>query len=272
MKQPTCISVFISLPDLSQTCVDVECTGTVLDLKDQISSMTGHAKDSYSLHHEAEELENSMPICECLLDAQTTLTMRPTPKVKAKLWLESNGLKNCRVEVLFMIRNRTPDDEKCSDILTALIHAERLCKKDSGNIAAIYSESITRRYVKCIAVLIENRLLGVDDGVFHMACAAGLPSVVLLLLQHGADPNSRAPSGIPQLHLAVQLNRCEVVRHLLACGADPNLKNPDGDTPLHLSMFFRYPAITSNLLMSGADPTIEDPVGCTPYDRALPER
>jgi ankyrin repeat protein len=70
------------------------------------------------------------------------------------------------------------------------------------------------------------------------------PGSVLLLLEHGSDPNKRDQDGQTPLMLAfeypypvaVRSNTLTVARHVLDYGADPHLRNHEGRTAIQQSM------------------------------------
>ena len=67
----------------------------------------------------------------------------------------------------------------------------------------------------------------------HEAVSHGHAKVAALLLQHGADVNSRAIAhGSTSLHLAVSYGNAECVRVLLANGADITMTDHYMKTPL----------------------------------------
>ncbi|KAH9054885.1 ankyrin repeat-containing domain protein [Lactarius vividus] len=59
-------------------------------------------------------------------------------------------------------------------------------------------------------------------------------NVARLLLEHGMDVNARKKNKATPLHLAVSWGRFEIVRVLLDNGANPNAENEQHETPLHL--------------------------------------
>jgi ankyrin repeat protein len=52
-----------------------------------------------------------------------------------------------------------------------------------------------------------------------------------LLLDHGADPNTRGDGGFTAMHTAAQNGDAELERLLLDRGADPAAATDDGRTP-----------------------------------------
>jgi ankyrin repeat protein len=106
-----------------------------------------------------------------------------------------------------------------------------------------------------------------------MAAHAGHRDLVVLLLDHGANPNA-ARAGFSPLHAAIMRRDDAMVRALLAHGADPNFRvtnwtptrrssrdyhfSPElvGATPFWLAARFGGPAIMRRLLEQGADPWV----------------
>jgi len=67
------------------------------------------------------------------------------------------------------------------------------------------------------------------------AVAAGHLEMVLMLLEHGADPNVREQGGFTPLHAAAQNGDIDMIHILLLHGANPEAKSDDGKTPLDLA-------------------------------------
>ena len=109
-----------------------------------------------------------------------------------------------------------------------------------------------------------------------------------LLLERGANVNSRDKDHETPLLLAVRYESPDLVRFLLKHGADPNLENKDGKTPLHRLLGPRnrddyplftpanhYPAdyvhvVAQSLLERGADVNARDKCHKTPLLLAVP--
>lgn len=87
--------------------------------------------------------------------------------------------------------------------------------------------------------------------------------VAQILLEAGADPNSRHP--FTALHrAAMQGCFAELCRVLLEAGADPNAVGPRGSRPLHLA---KGTEVRRVLLGHGADPDARDDAGRRPFER-----
>jgi ankyrin repeat protein len=61
-------------------------------------------------------------------------------------------------------------------------------------------------------------------------------AMILLLIQHGANPNALDKSGVAPLHRAVRHRSPSAVEALLRNGASVQLKNKSGSTPLRLAV------------------------------------
>jgi len=81
---------------------------------------------------------------------------------------------------------------------------------------------------------------------------AGASPLVGLLVQRGADVNSRTKSGTSPLHTAVLYGRREVAEYLLDKGADVNAKSASGATPLSLAQAANFDRIGKMLRSRGA--------------------
>jgi ankyrin repeat protein len=100
------------------------------------------------------------------------------------------------------------------------------------------------------------------------ACADGASRVIQLLLNTGADPNSR-----DQRHTALGLasakGKVDIIRQLLEHHADINLQDASLKTPLHHACSSKYRGALSVLLEAGADVHITDNEGNYPIHIAF---
>jgi ankyrin repeat protein len=93
--------------------------------------------------------------------------------------------------------------------------------------------------------------------------------VVRYLLDHGANPNRKAPDdGRTALSVAAQAGRINLVSMLLAAKADPNLVADHGDTPLFIAVRARRTAVVQMLLGYNVDLEDTDITGRTALELA----
>lgn len=125
-----------------------------------------------------------------------------------------------------------------------------------------------------------------DHGTIEAAIFEGDVERVQLLLERGADPNSRtavlselshfllrtrnSTHALPELgerppllSIAIMRGEVEIARHLLEAGADPNARDERGYTPLSYAALSDAPALVELLLARGADASLEMPDGST---------
>jgi ankyrin repeat protein len=90
------------------------------------------------------------------------------------------------------------------------------------------------------------------------------PEIARLLLEHGADMNSKTDIGITPLSLlSVQNGNLEVATVLLEHGADPNIRPGYGEGPLYVTLQKGHPGLVRLMLKHGADPIARDDYGQT---------
>lgn len=111
------------------------------------------------------------------------------------------------------------------------------------------------------------------------AVQCGDPRFVLLLLQHGADPDRRPADGVPILFDAVEQGAVGILHFLIAHHVDLDLPDADGTTALHYAIVMEGEAaarakrmpeaeVTRTLLEHGANPALRNSQGRTPLDLA----
>lgn len=77
-------------------------------------------------------------------------------------------------------------------------------------------------------------------------------SIVQILLQAGADPNSTMASGWSSLHIAARNGDAEIVRALIQHGANVTARLPDGNTALRWAQIQKHTDIEKILKEAGA--------------------
>ncbi len=103
----------------------------------------------------------------------------------------------------------------------------------------------------------------------HYAAWYGRTDVAALLLDRGADVESRRRNGATALHDAAWYGRTDVAALLLDRGADIESKGDYGHTPLHDAAFRGHIALTALLLKRGANiESRTDTTGETPFQLA----
>jgi len=99
---------------------------------------------------------------------------------------------------------------------------------------------------------IEGKDPGAGASAIHYAVMKGEMPLVGLLVQRGADVNSRTKSGTTPLHTAVLYRRTEIAEYLIGKGADVNAKSASGATPLGLALAGNFHTLEQMLRRHGA--------------------
>jgi ankyrin repeat protein len=108
----------------------------------------------------------------------------------------------------------------------------------------------------------------------HWAADRGRLETAKLLLERGAEVDSREDRGTTPMLSAVWRGHLDLVELLLASGADVNSGDLDGETPLHRVPWSHRQGfeIGSRLLSAGADPNASTESGFAPLHQAALER
>ena len=108
----------------------------------------------------------------------------------------------------------------------------------------------------------------------HWAADRGRLDTARLLLERGAEVDSREDRGTTPLLSAAWRGHLDLVDLFLEAGADVNARDSDGGVPLHRVPWSSYRGfeIGSRLLASGADPNASTESGFGPLHQAALER
>ena len=119
----------------------------------------------------------------------------------------------------------------------------------------------------CILSGINPNIKNVDK-MSLLSLAAARPEIrieiIRLLLEGGAEVDSRDRCDVTPLHYASRIGRNDVVNLLISYGADVNAKDAHDITALHLASFNGHVEIVKTLLEHGADVNTKDAIGDTP--------
>jgi hypothetical protein len=161
-------------------------------------------------------------------------------------------------------------------ILAAIVEDDRqrvktLLEEDRALATALVSEP---RLYECLHWIYAR------DTALHLAAAGYRVEIAQLLIDAGADPNSRRnhrASG--PLHYAADgraggpdwdsERQLQMIELLLRRGAEINAQDKNGATPLHRAVRTRSAAAVKFLLERGADPHIMNKPGSTPFHLAM---
>jgi hypothetical protein len=109
-----------------------------------------------------------------------------------------------------------------------------------------------------------RRGLNYDSTPLVVACRKGHSEVARVLLECGADKETRDWADWSPLEWAVSGGHIDIVRVLLDYGADVEAQDGSKNTPLHFTSIYRQAATTRMLLERGANANVCDRRGETP--------
>ena len=103
--------------------------------------------------------------------------------------------------------------------------------------------------------------------VLGVAIEAKTTDVMPLLLERGADPNTKTANRESLLYYAVCEGYIDIIKQLIKAGADLSAQQASGETPAHGAC--KNAEITGLLLEAGADPNVQDRAGLTPLQLSM---
>ncbi|KAM4850130.1 palmitoyltransferase ZDHHC13 [Urocitellus parryii] len=127
--------------------------------------------------------------------------------------------------------------ERCKELVEAGYDVRQ---PDKENVSLLHWAAINNRldlvkfYISKGAVV--DQLGGdLNSTPLHWAIRQGHLPMVILLLQHGADPSLIDGEGFSSIHLAVLFQHMPIIAYLISKGQSVNLTDVNGQTPLMLS-------------------------------------
>ena len=140
-------------------------------------------------------------------------------------------------------------------------HVRKLIAADPSLLSARSADGFTALHFACFFAREAAARILIDAGApvdlpannamqvrpLHSAATARNLPIVRLLLEHGADPNSRQHGGWVPIHSAAQNGDLAIVELLMQRGADPTLANDTGVTALKLAQDKGHTALADRL-------------------------
>jgi uncharacterized protein len=118
-----------------------------------------------------------------------------------------------------------------------LVHAYASDGFQPLGLACLFGHYEAAKYlIKAGAVVNSPSRNPLNATPIQSAVSAGHAKIVLLLLKHNANPNTRENNGFTPLHIAAQNGNTEIIRSLLFNGADMSIRCRQGKIPLELAM------------------------------------
>uniref|UniRef100_A0A8I5NPX7 Palmitoyltransferase n=1 Tax=Papio anubis TaxID=9555 RepID=A0A8I5NPX7_PAPAN len=129
--------------------------------------------------------------------------------------------------------------ERCKELVEAGYDVRQ---PDKENVSLLHWAAINNRldlvkfYISKGAVV--DQLGGdLNSTPLHWAIRQGHLPMVILLLQHGADPTLIDGEGFSSIHLAVLFQHMPIIAYLISKGQSVNMTAVNGQTPLMLSAY-----------------------------------
>jgi ankyrin repeat protein len=132
----------------------------------------------------------------------------------------------------------------------------------SGAVPPLHNAVILNRGALAAFLLAHGAKLDIGEvSPLFNAVVAGHEEMIVLLLDAGADPNSRDPDSLTPLHRAT--GNVSATQLLLARGADPNARAAGSQTPLMHAAGQGHDSALTILLRAGAEPDLATVIGNT---------
>lgn len=125
-----------------------------------------------------------------------------------------------------------------------------------------------QKVIKALEAGANPSAMGPNSGALHCAAFNGHETVVALLLEKGAEVNSKDKQSYYPIHLAASRGYVSITEQLIEAGADLEVITTQNGTPLHVAAASNQPRIIPLLLKAGANLEARDINGLTPLAAA----
>ena len=108
--------------------------------------------------------------------------------------------------------------------------------------------AVSRGWASMVILLIDNGADINEKGaqgitLLHIASANGLIDVAKVLVKHGLKPGQKTDKNWTPLHVAARYGHWQLVQYFLSVGVDPDIRNSDGKTALGLARHLKHQGI-----------------------------
>ncbi|XP_057336440.1 putative ankyrin repeat protein RF_0381 [Microplitis mediator] len=123
-----------------------------------------------------------------------------------------------------------------------LKHGAKISNDNIHNNKSPIELAVEHNNIKIARLIVDHKNFGLkcDRSLLHMAIKKNNLTMVLLLLNIGADVNEYDDDGFAPIHHAIMENNNDILESLIDYGADINAKNKYGDTPVSMYLFHSY--------------------------------
>lgn len=166
-----------------------------------------------------------------------------------------------------------PKDQALSTGKSAVSIPEKFTAQDE--LYEALAPAINRNHKRTVAALLADKSTDLNymppgkTHLINLAAALEDPALLLLLLEHDADPQQACTRINSPLHIAAGCKHLDTLQLLLALGLDPNMRVYNDTTPLHEAVDHSFLAGVVLLLLADANPNTLNKFSQTPLYRAV---
>lgn len=204
---------------------------------------------------------NGVPISDeilLLLSTGTTkIVSQKPPKISES---EETFTKSQKSNIKLIKRPKRPANPLLEEELLTAMKAGKIQRVEQllrGGVAPTFINykgetplgiAVTRGWASMVISLLENGANINEKGargvtLLHVASSKGLIDVAKVLVKAGLNPSQKTEKNWTPLHIAARFNHWKLVQYFIASGVDPDIRNSDGQTALGLARHLRHQSI-----------------------------